>query len=105
VYKIHITEPINKIIINDFIAVACHQNIASNNLINGHDIYHQNSWYCEVSQSIIGKLMIPETRSIIIKNCFIIKFIKYHLDMISIHTNIDNPKNIFNHIPPKTILA
>jgi len=105
VYNIHATEAINKITTKDLIAVACPQNIALNNSISGQDIYPQNCWYLDVSQSMIGKLIIPDTNIITTRNCLIIRFIKYHFDIINTHTSIDNPKNIFSHISPKITLA
>jgi hypothetical protein len=42
-YKIHITIHTKSIIINALIATTDPPNIKSNNFINGHDTYHQNS--------------------------------------------------------------
>jgi len=105
VYNTRTTDPTNKITTKDFTAVACAPNIAFKSSIKGQEIYHQKDSYLFVSQSIIGKFIIQETKIITTKNCFINKFIKYPFDIINIHTSIHKPKNIFNHISQKTTLA
>jgi len=54
---------------------------------------------------MIGKLRIADTTIIIIRNCLISSFIKYHLARIIDPTTTDNPKKISKPISPNGTLA
>lgn len=85
-YKIRMIARINKMIINDFVAIALPPNITCNKAITGQEIYHQNFSYFVTSPSIMGKLITAEMITMTTINCLITNFIKYPLAMMIIPT-------------------
>jgi len=92
-YSIRVIASINKMMINDFVAIALPPNITCNIAMTGQEIYHQSFSYLVTSQSIIGKLMTAETITMTTINCLMMSFIKYHFTIMMIPTKKHKAKN------------